>query len=124
MGDSAEASRPSSPTAETSVSGLSDDFMEAVRAYARSRDEKLRVIYEEAISQLVKKINSGKKVFFPAAVAGRSAGKPQKTRHIRLSSEVKDAMIAACEEQRVHRSVFFHLAVRDYLSSKDIDAPD
>lgn len=124
MGDSAEASRPSSPTAETSVSGLSDDFMEAVRAYARSRDEKLRVIYEEAIGHLVERINGGEKVFFPAAVAGRSAGKPQKTRHIRLSADAKDAMIAACETLRIHRSVFFHLAVRDYLSSNGIDVPD
>lgn len=124
MADNAGARNPTSSAAETSVSGLSDDFMEAVRAYARERGEKLRIIYDEAITRLVEKINGGEKVIFPATVAGRSVKNEWKARHIRLSAEVKDAMTNACTRLRVHKSVFFHLAVRDYLSSNGIDAPD
>ena len=120
--DSAGAEQPSSPTTETSVSGLSDEFMEAVRAYATSRGDKLRVIYDEAIMTMVGRIDGGEEVFFPAVVAGR--GRKFKARHIRVSIDARDAMNEACDRLRVHRSIFFHRAMRDYLSSNGIVAPD
>lgn len=119
MTDNAGAQRPSSPAAETSVSGLSDEFVEAMRAYATSRNEKLRMIYDEGIMALVERINGGEEVFFPSVVARQK----WKARHIRLSREAKEAMTGMCDRLRVHRSVFFHRAMRDYLSSNGIDAP-
>ena len=124
MTDNAGAQRPSSLAAETSVSGLSDEFVEAIRAYATSRNEKLRMVYDEGIMALVERIKGGEEIFFPASVAGRSVGSAWKARHIRLSREAKDAMNDMCGSLRVHKSVFFHRAMRDYLSSNGIDAPD
>lgn len=110
----------SSPTTETSVSGLSDEFVEAIRAYATSRNEKQRIIHDEAIMALVERINGGEEILFPAAVARQK----WKTRHIRLGQETMDAMTDTCIRLRVHKSVFFHFALRNYLSSNGIDAPD
>lgn len=120
MTDSAEARKPSSPTAETSVSGLSDEFWEAIRAYAKSREEKQRVIHDEAITALVDRIDGGEDVFFAAVVARQK----WKARHIRISAGVKDILTETCNKLRVHKSVFFHRAMRDYLSSNGIDAPE
>ena len=119
MADNAGARDSSSPAAETSVSGLSDEFVEAIRAYATSQNEKLRVVYDEAIMALVGRIKDGEEVIFPAVVARQK----WKARHIRISSDVKDAMTDMCDHLRVHKSVFFHRAMRDYLSSNGIDAP-
>jgi predicted transcriptional regulator len=120
VADSETAQGTASSAAETSVSGLSEEFMEAVRAYAKSRNEKLRVVYDEAISDMVDRINGGEEVFFPAVVARQK----WKARHIRLSPEIKDLLMDTCGKLRVHKSVFFHKALRDYLTSKGIAAPD
>ncbi len=118
--DNAGAYDSSNPATETSVSGLSDEFVEAIRAYATSRNEKLRIVYDEAIMALVERINGGEEIFFPVVVARQK----WKARHIRISLESKEAMTATCDRLRVHKSVFFHRAMRDYLSSNGIDAPD
>ena len=112
--------RPVYPTIDTSVTGLSDEFMEAVRAYAKHRGVPMRAIYDEAITAMVDRIDSGENVFFGATVAGRE----WKPRHIRLTPDVAAAMTSACSVLRVHQSIFLHRAVRDYLSSKGIDAPE
>jgi hypothetical protein len=118
--DFATVPRPVYPTTETSVTGLSDDLMEAVRAYARQRGAPMRVIYDEAITAMVDRIDGGENVFFPATIPGRGA----KARHIRLTPEIATDMAETCAAVRVHQSVFFLRAVRDYLSSKGIDVPE
>lgn len=124
MTESAGAQAASSPATETSVTGLSDEFVEAIRAYAENRNEKMRKVYDEAILALTQRINGGETVFFPTVVAGLSAGRKPKPRHIRISQEAMDAMTGTCDRLRVHRSVFFHKAMRDFLSSNGIDAPE
>lgn len=120
MIDSAEAQQNSGPAGETSVSGLSDQFCETVKVFAASRNEKLRVVYEEAILSLIDRVNGGEDVFFPSVVTGRK----WKARHIRIAADVKSAMTETCKRLRVHKSVFFHRALRDYLSSNGISAPE
>jgi hypothetical protein len=112
--------RPAYPTTETSVTGLSDDLMEAVRAYARQRGAPMRAIYDEAITEMVDRIGGGENIFFPATIPGRGA----RARHIRLTPEVAGILAETCAAVRVHQSVFFLRAMRDYLSSKGIDAPE
>lgn len=94
--------------------------MAVVRAYAKHRRQPMRAIYDDAITAMVNRIAKGEKVFFPASIPGQGA----RGRHIRLTSSVAAAMAETCEVSRVHRSVFFLRAVRDYLSSKGIDVPD
>lgn len=120
MDDSAEAQQASSPAGETSVSGLSDEFCETVKAFAKTRNARLRAVYDEAISSLIGRIDGGEEIFFPSVVSGRK----WKARHIRIGSNVKSAMTETCERLRVHKSVFFHRALRDYLSSNGIEAPE
>jgi hypothetical protein len=112
--------RPAYPTIDTSVTGLSDDFMETVRAYAKQRGAPMRAIYDEAITEMVDRIDGGEQIVFVATVAGRE----WKPRHIRLTPDVAAAMTSTCNALRVHQSIFLHRAVRDYLSSKGIDVPE
>jgi hypothetical protein len=112
--------RPAYPTTETSVTGLSDELMTVVRAYAKHRCQPMRAIYDDAITAMVNRIADGEKVFFPASIPGQGS----RGRHIRLTPGVAAAMAKTCEANRVHQSVFFLRAMRDYLSSKGIDVPD
>lgn len=118
MADNAGARNPTSSAAETSVSGLSDDFCNAVRAFATSRDETLKTVYSDAILDLVERVNSGEDIFFPTVIR-----KEWKSRHIRITAEAKEALINTADRLKIYRSVFFHKAVRDYLSINGIDAP-
>jgi hypothetical protein len=100
---------------------MSDDFMNAVRDFAdREYGGKMRALYEDAILAMIGRIDGGEKVIFPAVIAGRGWN----ARHIRLSPEVFELMTKRCGELRVHKSIFFHRAVRDYLSSKGVDTPE
>lgn len=119
MTESAGRSNASNPAAETSVTGLSDEFCEAVRAYAKSRNETMRVIYDEAIIAMEERVNSGEEIFFPAVAIGRR----RTARHIRMSKAAKTALDGMGNRLRIHRSVIFHKAVRDYLESNGVDAP-
>jgi hypothetical protein len=114
------APRPAYQTIDTSVTGLSDAFMDAVRDYAKGRGEPMRAIYDEAITEMVGRINGGDQVVFTATVAGRE----WKPRHIRLTPDVATAMTETCAALRVHQSIFLHRAVRDYLSSKGVEVPE
>jgi hypothetical protein len=80
----------------------------------------MRAIYYEAILALANRIDGGEEVVFTATIPGRG----WKSRHIRITPEVYVAMSEVCQQQRVHRSVFFLRALRDYLSSKGVDAPE
>lgn len=120
MTESAGRSNASTPTAETSVTGLSDEFCEAVRAYARSKNETMRLVYDEAILTMSKRINGGEEIFFPAVTRGQG----KKVRHIRLSSDAKDELNNIATRFRIHKTIVFHKAVRDYLLSNGVDAPE
>ncbi|QQP93802.1 hypothetical protein IGS68_34320 (plasmid) [Skermanella sp. TT6] len=112
--------RPAYPTTETSVTGLSDELMNVVRAYAKQRCQPLRAIYDEAVSAMVERLDSDEEIIFVATIPGRKI----RTRHIRLTPEVAAAMAEACGRARVHQSVFFLRSLRDYLSRRGIDAPE
>lgn len=120
MTESAGRSNASKPTAETSVTGLSSEFCEAVRAYAKSRNETMRLVYEESIHAMSERINGGEEIFFPAVISGLKL----KARHIRMSSDAKDELDALAIRLRIHKSIVFHKAVRDYLVSNGVDAPE
>ena len=119
MTESAGRSNASNSAAETSVSGLSDEFCEAVRAYAKSRNETMRVIYDEAIVAMEERVSGGETIVFPAVAIGR----PYKARHIRMSKTAKSALDGMGKHLNIHRSVIFHKAVRDYLESNGVDTP-
>mgnify|MGYP002716507184 FL=1 len=110
----------SRPSKETSVTGLSDELVAVVKEYASQCGEPMREVYDQAIDEMVSRIRSGDEVVFLATAPGL----PWKARHIRLSYDVFDRWVDASAEQRVHKSVFFLKAVRDYLASKGVEVPD
>jgi hypothetical protein len=112
--------RPPYPTTETSVTGLSDDLMDVVRRHAKDRGTPMRAVYDDAIMEMVGRITSGENVVFTATIPGRGA----RARHIRLTPEVAATLAETCADVRVHQSVFFLRALRDYLSSRGIDVPE
>jgi|SRR3954468_13239623 hypothetical protein len=112
--------RPAYPTTETSVTGLSEDLMDIVRGYAKYRGLPLRAIYDEAIMEMVDRIAGGETVVFTAPIPGRGG----RARHIRLTPGVATILAETCADVRVHQSGFFLRALRDYLSSRGIDAPE
>lgn len=119
MSDIAKARR-SAASGETSVSGLSDPFFDAVRAYVADHDLTLRVLYEEAILSILERIDHGEDIVFPTVKVGRK----YRSRHIRINRDVLSDMFAFCHRTSIHKSVFFHRALRDYLSSRGVDLPE
>lgn len=120
MTEGAGGTNASTPAGETSVSGLSDEFYEAVRAFAKDRNETMRMVFDDAVQAMINRIRAGEDVVFPAVRSGRGSN----ARHIRMTKTVLAGMIATCKKVKVHKSVFFHLALRDYLVSNGVDAPE
>lgn len=110
----------SRPSKETSVTGLSDDLVAVVKEYAAQCSKPMREIYDQAISEMVERIRSGEDVVFIATAPGL----PWKARHIRLSYDVFEQWRETSAAQRVHKSVFFLKAIRDYLAAKGVEVPD
>lgn len=120
MTEGAGRTNASTPTGETSVSGLSVDFYEAVRAFAKDRNETMRMVFDEAVQAMINRVNGGEEIIFPAVRTGQGSN----ARHIRMTKSILADMIATCEKVKVQKSVFFHLALRDYLVSNGVDAPE
>jgi hypothetical protein len=114
------APRPARPSKDTSVTSISDDFFQVVQDYAASRGVPLRETYDEAVSAMVNRIRGGEDVQFLATVPGV----PFKPRRIRMTPEIFDSMTEVCADRRVHQSVFFLRALRDYLAAQGIPTPE
>lgn len=112
--------RKKDETGETSFTGISQELRAAARAYTRRTGTTLRRIYDEAITLLIERISEGEDVVFRASIP-KESGQPY---HIRLSKDVLTDMERICDENRVHKSVFFRRALRDFLATRGESVED
>src|SRR5688572_26902004 len=103
----------------TSFTGIPSQVMQAVREIASGRGVYQRVVYGEAVTDLLRRVNAGEAIDWPHTRPG-TGGRPV---NARFEAETLEEMRATCERIGVRKVVFFLAALRDYLRANGYD-PD